>query len=50
MKFKFLDQRKRDSVKITHIFRHHTKTCTPCKNQIEVARTRTAGAYCPMLR
>ena len=30
--FKFLDRRKKDSVKITHIFPHHTNTCSPGKD------------------
>ena len=44
IKFTFLDQRKKDSVKITLIFPHHTNTCTPSKDQLVIVRT-AAGDY-----
>ena len=44
IKFKFLDQRKKDSVKIIHIFPHHTNTCTPIKDHFVMVRT-AAGDY-----
>ena len=33
IKFNFLNRRKKDSVKISHVKKisHHTKTCTPAK-------------------
>ena len=39
IKFKFLNRRIKDSVKITHIFPHHTNTCTPSKDQLVMVRT-----------
>ena len=44
IKFKFLDQRKNDSVKITHIYPHHTNICAPSKDQLVMVRT-AAGDY-----
>ena len=44
IKFKISDQREKNSVKITHIFSHHTNTFTPSKDQLVMVRA-AAGDY-----
>ena len=39
IKFKFLDQKKKDSVKITHIFPNYTNTCSLSKDRLVIVRT-----------
>ena len=33
-----IDQKKKDSIKITDLFPHHSNTCSPCKDQHVMVR------------